>query len=245
LSKKLNNYKKGFIMQLDPNEAVPDKKSADVSDDTCFSPFISADTASSDIQLWQGLKRGDLGAASQLMRNYYNVLYRYGIKFSGNDSDLVKDCIQELFIKLWDNRDRLTDVQVVKPYLITALRRRLLDSLRQRSGLQPLPGFFSDNEFHSIAAFSYSPEDFIIREQEAESRSQKISQALNQLTKRQREAIYLRFFENMEYKKIAAAMDLKERTVYNLVHEGLNNLRTSLKLFISITLLALLFLLLF
>ncbi len=160
-----------------------------------------------------------------MMKKFYQALYRYGLKISAGDESLTKDCIQELFIKLWNNRAQLSDVTLIKPYLLTAFRRRIVDALSaHQTSHVPLDSAAEEDLFFP-QVMTYSYEEFLIRQHEDEVTTHRLAQAMNKLTKRQREAVYLRYYENMEYPQIAGVMALKERSVYNLVHEGLNRLR--------------------
>jgi RNA polymerase sigma factor (sigma-70 family) len=102
-------------------------------------------------------------------------LYRYGIRLSGND-DLVKDSIQDLFLQLWKNRENLRPVDNLKPYLFKSFRNHVLDNLEIQNPVVPI-----ENDFEHPFEVSYSPEDFIIREQVSEEIRQKIVEALNKL----------------------------------------------------------------
>jgi RNA polymerase sigma factor (sigma-70 family) len=156
------------------------------------------------------MKGGDPEAVCWMMETFYQVLYRYGLRLSAGDETLTKDCIQEVFIKLWNNRSGLGDVTLIKPYLLTAFRRRLLDALAaRRPALMPLHlAGEEDDAFNQ--AFTYSCEDDLIRAQERERTGNRLARALDNLPKRQREAVYLRYYENMEYPQIAQVMALKE-----------------------------------
>jgi RNA polymerase sigma factor (sigma-70 family) len=150
-------------------------------------------------QIWQAMKGGDPEAVCWMMEKYYQVLYRYGLKLSAGDETLTKDCIQEVFIKLWNNRSGLGDVTLIKPYLLTTFRRRLLDGLAAgHPALMPLhlPG---EEDAAFPQAITYSYEDDLIRDQERERTGNRLALALDKLPKRQREAVYLRYYENMEY----------------------------------------------
>lgn len=75
--------------------------------------------------MWHRFRQGDAAAFEFLFKKYNPVLTQYGVKFF-YDPELVEDCVQELFLHLWNRRNRLKDVKVVKYYLITSLRRLLL-----------------------------------------------------------------------------------------------------------------------
>ena len=170
-------------------------------------------------QLWSAFRGGDAQALATLFDAYYGALYQYGLKLTG-DAELVKDCIQNLFQKLWRRREGLRAVLVVKAYLFKALRRHLGDEtklLRQHRYL--LPAYTDSFEV------TYSHEEFLIAQQGDAEQSARLLTALNQLSKRQREALYLKFFDGFSYERIAEVMTLNTQSVRNLIFNALQTLR--------------------
>lgn len=175
-------------------------------------------------QLWNDFRAGHAPALAALFDAYYSALYQYGLKLTG-DEELVKDCIQNLFQKLWRRREGLRAVLVVKAYLFKALRRHLGDEtklLRQHRHLLPA---YSDS-----FEVTYSHEEFLIAQQGDAEQSARLLAALNQLSKRQREALYLKFFDGFAYERIAEVMSLNTQSVRNLVFNALQTLRKVLAL---------------
>jgi RNA polymerase sigma factor (sigma-70 family) len=146
-------------------------------------------------------------------------LFRYGIRLSGNN-DLVKDSIQDLFLQLWKNRENLREVDNLKPYLFKSFRNHVLDNLEIQN-----PVVHIENDFEHPFEVTYSPEDFMIRQQVSDENRLKIVDALNKLSTRQREAIYLRYFEELDFESIANIMDMNVQSVRNTMHRGLQALR--------------------
>ncbi|GAB3869447.1 sigma-70 family RNA polymerase sigma factor [Hymenobacter segetis] len=176
-------------------------------------------TEENSAELWNAFRGGEARALAILFENYYDALYNYGLKLTG-DEDLVKDCIQNLFQKLWRRREGLRAVQVVKAYLFKALRRHLGDEtkmLRQHRHL--LPTYTDSFEV------TYSHEEFLIAQQGDAEQSARLLAALNQLSKRQREALYLKFFDGFTYERIAEVMSLNIQSVRNLIFNALQVLR--------------------
>lgn len=175
---------------------------------------------SDEAQCWQQFRQGNQKALANLFITYYDRLYRYGFRLYGDD-DAVKDCIQELFLKLWRKRESIGEVRELTPYLYKALRRCIVDSLR--AGPSHFRLWQADDEARLEVCFSH--EEFLISEQiDAEQRS-KLTRALNKLTKRQREAIHLRYFDGFEPGQIAQIMGLTEQSVYNLLYRSVQSLR--------------------
>lgn len=77
--------------------------------------------------------------------------------------------------------------------------------------------------------FAPSTEEALIEEEWEVERNRKIRNSLNGLTKRQREAIFLKFFNQLSYHEVAAIMDLHVDSVYNLISKSMDILRKKLK----------------
>ena len=153
-----------------------------------------------------------------LFQSYYEDLYFYGIKLVSNET-LVKDELQELFAIIWTKRQKRNDINNPKIYLLTSLRRRLLKAKKQQYTQHP----------QQDTDFELSIEDLIIQEEQTTAQLQKLEQALAALPKAQKEIIYLKFYQNLDYKDIAAILKIKYQSVRNNVHRAITKLRTMLR----------------
>ncbi len=169
---------------------------------------------------WAEFRPRDQRALADLFLAQYDKLYRYGFRLYA-DEDVVKDCIQELFLKLWHKRQSLSEVQDVTPYLCQALRRAIMDALREKSGRFRL--WQTGDEARLEVTFSH--EDFLISQQIDDEQRRRLTDALNQLSTRQREAVHLRYFENFEPSEVARIMNLSNQSVYNLLHRSMQALQ--------------------
>jgi RNA polymerase sigma-70 factor (ECF subfamily) len=174
-----------------------------------------------DIKLiWDKMKSGDEKSLSEIFSLYYSDLYKYGIKIF-NLPDLVKDSIQDVFMRIWERRNTIGNVRSPKAYLISSVRRMLFanrgvsyseispEVLKKEGGLN----------------FSFSTSDFFeIEEMSQQIRGSLIS-SINNLPERQRELIFLRFYYNLPYLEIAQIMEVNEQTVRNLMQRALASLR--------------------
>ena len=177
-----------------------------------------------DSTLWLNFKKGNDLAFSILYNKYVHRLYNYGMH-SCRDKDLVLDCLQELFTQLWDRRERLSEVTCVNYYLFKSFRRLLMNRLSVgRKFLISL----SDKDSYGFH-FAPSQEDALIEEEWEIERNKKVRNSLHSLTKRQREAVFLKFFNQLSYHEVAAIMDLHVDSVYNLISKSIDVLRKNLK----------------
>lgn len=185
---------------------------------------ILKDQSLDDSTLWLSFKKGNDLAFSILYNKYVQKLYTYGMHFC-KDKNLVLDCLQELFALLWDRREKLSEVTCVNYYLFKSFRRLLTNRLTvSRKFLISL----SERD-RSGFDFAPSQEDALIEEEWELERNKKVRNSLSTLTKRQREAIYLKFFSQLTYHEVAAVMDLHVDSVYNLISKAIDVLRKKLK----------------
>ncbi len=171
-------------------------------------------------RLWSKALEGDTDAFRDIHQELFKGLYGYALKLL-QDRDLANDAVQDLFVKIWVRRVGIGPVNKVKSYFYTALRRQVLNQLRnlhlrelQIVGL-PRPDI------------DFSPEEIVVRNEEYENLQSKIANLLNELPSRQKEVIYLRYFEDMDYPQIAEVMGINYQSVLNLTQKALQKLRSA------------------
>lgn len=170
-----------------------------------------------NIRDWEEFLDGNRPAFSRIYQAHFSALHNYGYRLSGSSS-LAKDAIQQLFVKLWNHRQNLSTPASVRHYLLKALRRILLDHKKSRDIFCDFPDNYSTTAENS-------QEFLLIKEIAWNEQNQFLTEAIEMLTKRQKEAIYLKFFENLSYDEIASAMCLTVKSVYNLISKAIDVLR--------------------
>ncbi len=168
---------------------------------------------------WPLFLQGDKHAFSEIFLACHDDLYRYGIKLS-RDPETVNDCIQNLFLRLWKNRNNLKPVSDIKPYLLRSLRNHIVDILELKKQTIPI-----NQEVEELSSIEFNAEDFMISSQIEKETQEKVIYLLNQLPPRQRHAIYLRYFEEMEFENIAQVMNMNVQSVRNSICRALQVLR--------------------
>ncbi|MBS1660311.1 MAG: sigma-70 family RNA polymerase sigma factor [Bacteroidetes bacterium] len=168
--------------------------------------------------LWESFRKGDRDAFAALFRAHYEALFRFGSKFTA-DTELLEDTIQELFMELWQAKST-TPVLSVKAYLLKSLKYKLLKVFRKNSKHIPL----GDND----VAFEWSHENFIIAEQESAEKKKLVLDALQRLSNRQREIIYLKYYQNLSYEEVSEIMNINYQVARNLLYQAIKSLKTLL-----------------
>lgn len=167
---------------------------------------------------WQQFCAGDKSAFAEIAEWNYTALYHYGTRFT-TDRDLIKDCIQDLFLEVWEKRESLTYIIAIKPYLFQSLRNNLIRRVKRQSVFSVI----SSNDSEAVEDIS-SEHDWISAETD-QLTSDRLKHALELLPKRQREALYLKYYENLSYEEIAEVMGLQRQAVANYLQYGIQKLR--------------------
>ena len=173
-----------------------------------------------DSMLWQALKRSERAAYEILLKKYYTIVLNYGVRFY-RDKEFVKDCVQDLFIEIWNRREYLADVVSVKSYLLQSIRKNIIRESSRLKWFREADKISDDHDFD----VEFDIETYLISREVENELLQKLRFELDKLTKRQREAIFLRFNQDLSYEEIAIIMDINYRSVVNLIHEAIKAIR--------------------
>ena len=173
----------------------------------------------SDAELWSKVLMGDMTALSLLYKANYNLLFNWGMRFVA-DEEFVKDCIQDVFVKICSSK-KLSSTPYVRSYLLTSLRNMIFDRVASSRDDVSISGrlFEIDDKDSGIEMLFKDDDDSRIM-------SRKLIMAYNSLTYNQRVAIYLRYVRGLSYKEIAAVMEMNPQSAMNLVSRALKSLRS-------------------
>ena len=162
---------------------------------------------------------GNDHAFAKLYDMYVPILFNYGIRLTENQ-ELLKDCIHDVFVKVYKKRDEQLPIRNFASYLVISLKNRLLDEFRRQT-------FSSDTE---IEAYEYRraaedvEDDYLTLEQK-QLQSAQVVHLMRFLTRRQRQAITLYYLEERKYEEICGIMKMNYHSVRNLMHRGMLKLR--------------------
>ncbi|TKG94386.1 sigma-70 family RNA polymerase sigma factor [Puteibacter caeruleilacunae] len=170
-------------------------------------------------EMWKLFKQGDKQAFAMLYSLHVDAVYRYGTKIC-EDEDTVKDCIQDLFFELYQKRNSIKiGPNHIKFYLFLALKRELIRQLnaqRKKALLPEEDGFFQTE---------YSIEHRLIHDEEKALRNRRIKALIKRLPAKQREIMYLRFNESMEYDEIAEITSISIESARKQVYRAVKTVR--------------------
>lgn len=170
-----------------------------------------------DTALWNAVVAGDELSYTKFIQRYAKPLFNYGYRLCV-DRDFLKDCIQDLFVDIWNRRENIVVGEQFKWYLFKSLRNSILREQAKLGRQQPLP-----DGYHFLVEFDVEHRQ-IVSEMEQELII-KVKQTLDHLPARQKEILYLRYFESLSFIDISQIMGISKQSSHNLLQKAYQSFR--------------------
>lgn len=174
----------------------------------------------SDRELWTAFKNGDRDAYGIIYHQFAKSMYSYGLRLTSNNS-LIEDCIHDVFVKIYNNKEKLPEVDNIKSYLFIALRNTFLNAINKNATISGL------EEVELTLSSSLTAEDSIIQSEKLEKKRKLMRLIDKELSARQKQAIFLRYIDQLSYNDIANIMDINVQSAKNLIQISLKKIRSS------------------
>ena len=190
---------------------------------TNFNHLLAENPAWNDHVVWNEFRAGSELAFTAIYKRYIYELYHYGERLTANKS-LIEDSIHDLFVELWNQRTHYGEVANVKAYLFKGFKNRLIKNLNKA---RLLPASWHPGTDHDMEIV-LSKEAELILGQISEEQKQSIQRGINSLTRREKEAITLRFYDDLSYQEIAEVMSVSLKSTYKLIYRAVGTLKNYL-----------------
>lgn len=171
-----------------------------------------------DATLLDLVSKGDNTAFGTIYNKYANQLLSYGIGL-GFDRDTVKDAVQDVFYQVYTSRESWVYIKSLKSYLLKSLKNRLINLYKSKGDVIDLE---QDNQNFSVKVTVL---DELIDNEDRLHVQLEVEKYLNCLTSRQREAVYLRFIQELEYEEIGEMLDMTPHGARKLVSRAVIRMR--------------------
>lgn len=160
-------------------------------------------------QLWMLFVEGDMHAFNLIYSAHYQMLHNFGVKFLSHSE--IEDAIHDTFLNLLNYKKSLKEVNNVKGYLFKCLRNQIF-KIKKSNKLE----FSLVEETLQVDEQNNDKEEAIIE----------LKKIIKQLSPREREIVYLKYFQQFNNKEIAELLDIKYQTVRNILANAIIKLRT-------------------
>lgn len=161
-------------------------------------------------------------ALEELFDYYYPRLYNFSKAFLKLEES-IDDILQEVFVRIWENRRHIKQSYTFESYIFTITRNKLLNELRSRLNNQKT----RDRIFQSAVAREYLPFEAV----EFDELAQKVEFLIEELPARQKEIFKLSRIEGLSHKEIAEKLNITPKTVEYHITQAILYLKEKLKAF--------------
>ena len=180
---------------------------------------MSSGILNNDKELFLRIAENDEAAFRLLFEQYRERLFLFAWQLCHSAAD-SEEVVQDVFTRIWENREKLTAVESPRNYIYTMVRNRTLDLLSKIAKDKNL----IKEVWANISEGSNETEQLL---QAAESK-QLIEKAVSQLSPKKRKVFQLSRDEGLSHQEIAAQLGISVQTVKNIITEVLRQIKSFL-----------------
>ncbi len=159
-------------------------------------------------ELWGLFLEGDMKAFHSIYSSHYQLLYNFGLKFL--QPAKIEDCIHDTFLNILNYKEKIKSVKNVKAYLFKSFRNQAIKMLKGNK-----------LEFNLIEGTTPQEEE----NRDKEKMIVQLKELILKLSPREREIIYLKYFQGFNNKEIAEMLEIKYQTVRNILADAIKKMR--------------------
>jgi RNA polymerase sigma-70 factor, ECF subfamily len=172
-------------------------------------------------KLVEQIRSGDQCAFEKVFHSYYAKLCVFSNSYV-KSLDVSRDVVQEVFIKIWDNRENFTINQSLKAYLYQAVRNHSLNHIEKQNHKRRLQ--------NSLKKYRETFHEESVSELNTEELTQKVWKLVELLPERRRTIFILYRKHGLSYAEIGEVMEITRKTVENQMGKSLQFIREQLNL---------------
>jgi RNA polymerase sigma-70 factor, ECF subfamily len=172
-----------------------------------------------DTEIIERIRQGDVGQFESLFRSSYVSLVRYA-KTLIKDYDNAEEIVQDLFFRLWKNKEKLKIESSLNGYLFRSVHNRCLHHIEHNRVVER----YAEEMSYRQSETQENPSD-ILYYKELQSR---IARILEKLPERCGRIFYMSRFEGLKYAEIAEKLSVSVKTVESNMGRALKEFRKDL-----------------
>ncbi|MDN3665361.1 RNA polymerase sigma factor [Algibacter miyuki] len=167
-------------------------------------------------KLWEEFVSGNANAFQQFYITYFEELYSYSFKIFPNQ-DFAKDCVQDVFVSLYERRAFLSKPQNLRNYLYQSVRNGAYRKLERENKYKDLK---VDKSEHIVENETFNEEIY-------DRKKEVLSILIRNLSKKQQEILFLRFSRGFDYEEIGDLLGIDKSSVRKQVYRAIKKIRNS------------------
>lgn len=178
-----------------------------------------------DAELVERAVQGDEKAFSTLVNRYLSLVYNYLHRMTQNH-EVSEEMAQEAFVKAYRNLKSFDRNRSFKPWILRIASNAAISHMRKQSRVVSLNAMQEDGAWDES---QYQQAEDIVVQLERKLSSEEVMKALENLDEKYRQAILLRYQQELSYEEIAEALGIPLNTVRTWIKRGMDKLRNEVK----------------
>ena len=168
------------------------------------------------------MKAGDRESFNQVFRRYYSPMVRFCIRYVA-DSDLASEIVQDLFVKLWSNREKISFNTSFESYMLTSVRNSALTYInKERSHAEANLRIYSEESDNT------DPSETL----QSNNLEESYRKILKDMPEKRREVFLASRYDGLKYSEIAEKLGISQKTVEAQMSAAIKQLKDGLKAYL-------------
>ena len=177
---------------------------------------------------WQKIKEGENHALEQVYKAAFRSLVNYASEITGQ-TYLAEEIVQDVFLKIWQNRSELSINGSFKAYLYKSVHNHALNVIRQQKARKESVNTLVPETAWKFIAETYDLNDYLIDRIFADETEILVEQAIKELPEQCRKVFMLSRFDGLKNSEIAEQLGLSENTVKAHIYTALQKVSAALR----------------
>lgn len=168
------------------------------------------------------MKAGDRESFNQVFRRYYSPMVRFCIRYVA-DSDIASEIVQDLFVKLWSNREKISFNTSFESYMMTSVRNSALTYInKERSHAEANLRIYSEESDNT------DPSETL----QSNNLEESYRKILKDMPEKRREVFLASRYDGLKYSEIAEKLGISQKTVEAQMSAAIKQLKDGLKAYL-------------
>lgn len=187
------------------------------------------DFSDQEVESVEKIRSGNKKAFEELFFEYHNSLIRFA-NTTTKSRELARDCVQDVFLKIWRNREEWEIQYSLKAYLYQSVRNQALNLVEKQNARFRLK---ENYEKETLSYLGYSEElkkNYEHLSEKEVRQLKRIWELVEEMPERRRLAFDLNRRHGLSYKEISKVLDISRKTVENHIGQAIKFIRDKINL---------------
>jgi RNA polymerase sigma-70 factor (ECF subfamily) len=163
------------------------------------------------------VREGEMSAFTTFYTQFFQKLLLASEKYV-KDVFVAEEIVQDVFLKIWENPENLTEIHAIKPYLYRSVINASINHVNRQRNI----------ELHHLKIAAESNDEALLSLDEENELIVLLHTEIGKLPPQCQKVFKMNRFEHLKYREIAEILNLSERTVENHIANALKLLRAAL-----------------